>query len=216
MILLASNNTHKIRELSAIFKDQEIMSAQTLIPDFDPEETGVSFLENSLIKAQYLYSCLNNRKDTEKFHGVSISERKLPLIIADDSGISVDALNGEPGIYSARFGQEHGPLNSAEQNSLLLSRLEGIPAGAQRSARYICCMTILADENRIYTVQETWEGKIALEASSGTGGFGYDPIFFLPDLSCTAADISDEEKNRLSHRGKAARAIAAVLPYLLN
>ncbi|MGI9256572.1 MAG: RdgB/HAM1 family non-canonical purine NTP pyrophosphatase [Salinispira sp.] len=206
MILLASNNTHKIRELSAIFKDQEIMSAQTIIPDFDPEETGVSFLENSLIKAQYLYSCLNARKDTEK----------LPLIIADDSGISVDALNGEPGIYSARFGQEHGPLNSAEQNSLLLSRLEGIPAGAQRSARYICCMTILADENRVYTVQETWEGKIALEASSGTSGFGYDPIFFLPDLSCTAADISDEEKNRLSHRGKAARAIAAVLPCLLN
>lgn len=211
MIIVASNNAHKIQELGEILANWRIITAGSILSGFDPEETGSSFLENSLIKARELHARLQQPEQIQKCRRLYGA---MPMIIADDSGLAVDALGGKPGIYSARFGREEGARSSAEQNALLLSMLEDVPAGAKRSARYICCMTLLLDEQRIFTVQESWEGEIALRPSEGSGGFGYDPIFFLPDRDCTAADISAEEKNRLSHRGRATRGISALLDYL--
>ena len=176
VIVIASNNLHKIAEFNTIFFDQKLISASLLFPDFDPEESGKSFLENSLLKAGELYARL------ESPEGRTICEERyggIPAVLADDSGIEVDALGGEPGIYSARFGQEETGrrLNSVEQNALLLSKLKGVAAGPGRSARYVCCLTLLMDRQRIFTAQESWEGEIAMQPSKGKGGFGYDPHF---------------------------------------
>ncbi|AHC15861.1 non-canonical purine NTP pyrophosphatase [Salinispira pacifica] len=200
-ILVASNNHHKIEELSLILPGHHLIPVNRYLEDFDPEETGSTFLENSLIKSRSL------------FHRLSPEDREILAVLADDSGLSVDALNGRPGIYSSRFGHHEAgrTLSSEEQNSLLLEKLAGLPP-SRRSARYICCMSLILDSNRIYTAQESWEGRIAATPSSAAGGFGYDPIFWLPGKECTVADISAEEKRLLSHRGKAARAIAAMLP----
>ena len=209
-LILASGNAHKIREFADMFPGHELIPASTFPGYVAPEETGTSFLENSLIKAEALYNHLNSPevlKRCEQQYG------GIPSVLADDSGIAVDALGGRPGIYSARFGQDETgrELSAAEQNTLLLSKLTGIPAGMGRSARYLCCMTLIVHRHRIFTAQESWEGEIALQPSGNTGGFGYDPIFFLPDRNCTVADLSAEEKNSLSHRSRAARIIVAVL-----
>ena len=209
MILLASTNSHKIAELSAIFHEYEVVPVGTLFPNFSPEENGNSFLENSLIKAQALWTQLNSpagkKAYDQQFTGQFLA------ILAEDSGIAVDALDGRPGIHSARFGQDEngGRLSAAEQNALLLAMLRD--TSHCRTARYICCMTLLVNDHRIFTAQESWDGKIASQPSGGGGGFGYDPIFFLPDRGCTAADISVDEKNAISHRGKAAQAIVGIL-----
>lgn len=199
-ILIASNNPHKIEELAAILPGHTLIPAGEFVKDFDPLETGSSFLENSLIKSRSL------------FHRLSPKEREGLGVLADDSGLCVDALNGGPGIYSARFGHEEAgrKLSSDEQNKLLLEKLSGLPP-SRRSARYICCMSLILDSNRIYTAQESWEGLIAAEPSAATGGFGYDPVFWLPEKECTVADIPAEQKSLLSHRGKAAKAISAML-----
>jgi XTP/dITP diphosphohydrolase len=212
-ILIASNNQHKIGELGGILRGHTLIRAGELFPDFDPEETGSSFLENSLIKARELWARLSS-PDGSRLYELSYTDayrhEGLPPVLADDSGLCVDALGGGPGIYSARFGHEEAgrPLTSSEQNDLLLEKLRGIQG---RSARYICCMTLIAGAYREFTAQEPWEGEIAVQPSAATGGFGYDPIFHLADRNCTVADITDEEKQQLSHRGKATRRIAAIL-----
>jgi XTP/dITP diphosphohydrolase len=209
-IWFASGNIHKKKELSDILSVEILRHAGDLelkIPAeaglcFEPEETGNSFLENALIKAAELYKLLEKQSPAGIPHPV----------IADDSGICVDALGGRPGIYSARYGvSESGEKTTdAEKNAMLLSELGDNP---NRSARFVCAMVLYCGPNRFYATQETMEGELVKNADSakGSGGFGYDPILFIPELGRTVAELSEEEKNRYSHRGKAGKAIAKIL-----
>lgn len=198
-LLLASGNTHKQREFSELFGKNAVRIPRDFGIDFDHPETGTTFLENALGKAQALHA---------RCRSASISE--IPVIIADDSGISVNALDGGPGLYSARFGSDlpNPPTSDAERTALLLRALED---AEDRRAHYVCAMVALLEEDRFVVAQETWHGEIAGEASSGTGGFGYDPVFLVPHLGKTVADIEPDEKNLISHRGKAAARIRSLL-----
>ncbi len=189
-ILLATSNRHKQKEFAALFSGFDIaIPADKGIP-FAPEESGSSFFENALIKAKALYEAAG-----------------LP-VLADDSGLCVDALGGAPGIRSARFGSESGePLPDSGRNALLLAKMAG---EADRACRFVCCLVFYAGQNRFFSAQETLEG-VLLDAPRGEGGFGYDPIVSLPDLGRSVAELSEEEKNRISHRGKAAKAIKVLL-----
>jgi XTP/dITP diphosphohydrolase len=206
-IWLATGNVHKKKELANILSDAmlpETAAVDLKIPAdaglaFDPEETGSTFLENALIKAVELYRLLGDGQP----------------VIADDSGICVDALDGRPGIYSARYaGADKLPgaisLTDAERNVRLLEELGDNP---QRGARFVCAMVLYCGADRFFAAQETLEGELVLNAESarGTGGFGYDPVLYIPELGRTVAELSGEEKNRLSHRGKAGRAIGRIL-----
>ena len=191
-IVLASNNAGKVREINQLLAEQEIQ----IIPQQEfgvpeAEETGLTFVENALIKAR-----------NAALHS------DLPAI-ADDSGIEVDALQGAPGVYSARFA---GPGSSDEDNNRrLLEALRDTPP-ERRSARFQCVMVYLrhAEDPTPIICQGTWEGQI-LEAPRGEGGFGYDPLFLLTEKGCTSAELPPEEKNRLSHRGQALRRLLAAL-----
>jgi XTP/dITP diphosphohydrolase len=202
-LLLASGNPHKRREFAALFPEDTILTPPHVGLDFDHPETGTTFLENALGKAQALRKLCESSR-TEKLSA------GIPLIIADDSGICVDALDGGPGLYSARFGSElqEPPQSDEERTALLLKRLEG---RSDRSAHYVCAMVALFTMERFAIAQEIWEGRITNEVSSGTGGFGYDPVFLVPELGMTVADIGDERKHRISHRGKAAAQIRKLL-----
>jgi len=185
-IVFASGNAGKLREFQAILQAHAV----TVLPqsDFDieaVEETGLSFVENALIKAR---------------HACAVTG--LPAI-ADDSGIEVDALNGEPGIYSARYAGIDGPTADAENNALLLAELEQVPE-LERTARFQCVIVFLRHELDAMPLvcQGTWEGRILFEAS-GENGFGYDPLFYVPTHQCASADLAPEIKNSISHRGQA-------------
>jgi len=191
-ILLASGNEHKKEELNSILSDHTLVLPKDLGLEMDVEETGDTYLENALLKAKALFKLSGG----------------MP-VLSDDSGISVDYLNGAPGIHSARYGEsEFGrELSSKEKNALLLKNLEAVK---NRDASFICCMVLILDKNRIFTVQESFNGVITTE-EYGEGGFGYDPIFYVPDFNKTAAELSDEEKNRVSHRGRAGEGIKKLL-----
>ncbi len=209
-LLIATQNRHKRAELATIFPDHDVITPADLGLDFDVDETGDSFVANALLKARYLSELVRSGA-AQPAPGSTTTGISAPVIIADDSGLCVDALAGGPGIYSARFGSPDGgktELDAATRNQLLLQALEG---AERRTARFVCCMTALLPRDRILVVQETWEGEIARSASRGTGGFGYDPVFYLPGLGCTAADLPPEEKNRLSHRGRASKVLATGL-----
>jgi XTP/dITP diphosphohydrolase len=185
-IILASNNAGKLREIAALLEGHGVEflpQSAFAIPDAD--ETGLTFVENALIKARH--ACRRSG---------------LPAL-ADDSGLEVDALGGAPGVYSARYA---GPgAGDAANNAKLLAALAGVPE-AERSARFRCVLAYLrheADPSPLIA-QGVWEGRI-LSAERGTGGFGYDPLFFLPASRCTSAELPADEKNRLSHRGQALR-----------
>ncbi|MDC7226863.1 MAG: RdgB/HAM1 family non-canonical purine NTP pyrophosphatase [Spirochaetales bacterium] len=185
--LLATNNQHKKHELQQIMSGINLVTPDELGIEFDCDETGKTFLENSVLKAQTLFSLAGKP------------------VIADDSGLCVEGLEGAPGIFSARFGSpEHGPdLESPERNTFLLKSMSGVRGPEERTATFVCCMSAILDQYRIYTVQETMKGYIADEPY-GKGGFGYDPVFFLPGEGKTVAELSDAEKNLISHRGRAA------------
>ena len=191
-IVLASNNAGKVREINQILVSQAIQvvpQREFDIPDAD--ETGLTFVENAIIKA----------RQAARLSG-------LPAI-ADDSGIEVDALKGAPGIYSARYA---GPgCSDQDNNRKLLEQLEGVPE-AERSARFQCLMVFmrLAEDPTPIICQGTWEGVILTEPR-GDNGFGYDPLFWVPDHDCSSAELSAEEKNRLSHRGQALRKMLEAL-----
>jgi XTP/dITP diphosphohydrolase len=199
MILwFATGNAHKREELAAVLKGHTVQIPADADLAFDPEETGAAFLENALIKARALYD-------------LALSLGRGAPVIADDSGLCVDALGGRPGIYSARYGSEGGrPMEAAERNALLLSELGDTP---RRSARFVCAMVLLISPDRFFIAQETLEGELVrdISAARGSGGFGYDPILYLPERGCTVAELSEADKNLISHRGKAARAIAKLL-----
>jgi len=201
LIWFATGNIHKKKELADILdaasKNRSHIAWELKIPSdaglsFNPDETGNTFFENALIKAGELYRLL-----------------KAP-VIADDSGLCVDALDGRPGILSARYGEAGSRLSDTEKNTLLLSELGNSKV---RSARFVCAMVLYFGPNHFYLAQESMEGEIVpdMEAARGTGGFGYDPILYVPQMGRTVAELSSEEKNMLSHRGKAGKAIAKFL-----
>jgi XTP/dITP diphosphohydrolase len=208
-IWFASGNLHKKREIAALFPGHRIVLPAEAALAFDPDETGASFQDNALLKARALCHVLADRRGA--LDGP---------ILADDSGLCVDALGGRPGIYSARYAGRDGAglpagkkpgagLSAAERNALLLEELGDNP---NRAARFVCAMVLLWDGNRFAAVQETLEGELARPgAGRGTGGFGYDPILYLPERGLTVAELPEDEKNRVSHRGKAARLIAKLL-----
>ena len=191
-LVLASSNPGKVREINQMLAGLDLnVVPQSDFKVIDAEETGLTFIENALLKAR------NATRHTG-----------LPAI-ADDSGIEVDYLNGAPGIYSARYA---GKNASDEQNlRRLLDDLVGIPE-AERTARFQCLMVYLRHEFDPTPIicQGTWEGRILFEPR-GSNGFGYDPIFFVPTHNCSSAELPPEVKNILSHRGQALRLLVAAL-----
>lgn len=203
-IYLATGNEHKKREMQRIFSDFEIVIPKDEGIDFDPEETGNSFFENSLIKAKSLFDIVN------------------APVIADDSGLCVDALGGEPGVYTSRYAGKdamHGrsdgkKISQAEQNRLLLEQVnETHSEGDARSCHYVCSLTCYVGKDRFFNAQETMEGFLIdnIEDAAGCGGFGYDPIVIIKSYGKTVAELTDEQKDEISHRGKAARALYSVV-----
>jgi XTP/dITP diphosphohydrolase len=190
-ILLASNNTHKHMEFIRLFHGTAILTPREIGMDFDYEEDGDTFLSNALGKAMALFLVA-----------------RVP-VIADDSGLCVAALGGEPGIRSARYGS--GPdgvaLDAPRRNAYLLDRMKGIK---DRGAFFVCCLVLVLEESRYFIAQETVHG-IVTDGPRGEKGFGYDPLFLLPERGKTIAELPDAEKDLVSHRGRAARRIQAIL-----
>lgn len=194
-LYIATNNAHKVKELAELFPGIPLRTPADAGIEFDHDETEDSFLGNSLGKARALFGLV-----------------KAP-VLADDSGLCVDALGGAPGVRSARYGSPDDGrtvLSARDKNELLLREMEG---RRDRTCRFVCAMTLMLSEHRFVTVQETCEGRL-LESPRGAEGFGYDPVFFLPGEGLSMAELSLERKNRLSHRGRAAARILAVLASL--
>lgn len=191
-IVLASNNPGKVREFNALLADHHIeVVPQSQFGVAEADETGLSFVENAILKARN-----------------AAAHTGLPAI-ADDSGIEVDALNGAPGIYSARYaGVGAGDKANLEK---LLADLKGVPE-EKRTARFQCLMVYMrhANDPTPLICQGTWEGRILFEPR-GSQGFGYDPVFFVPTHNCSSAELPPEVKNALSHRGQALRKLVAAL-----
>jgi len=196
-IILASNNAHKAEELGRIFQGHRILRPEELGLSFDHEETGETYLANALGKARALHRLLR-----------AGGREQLP-VLSDDSGLSVNALDGAPGVRSARFGPppEAEGWDDRQRYLYLLSRMEGV---TERTAFFVCCMVLMFGEYRFSVSQETFEGHIA-RAPSGGGGFGYDPVFVEEGTGRTVAELTNRQKDRLSHRGRAARRILAQL-----
>lgn len=186
-ILFATSNAGKAREVQAMFTDFDV-DVKTLKEDgicVDVEENGTTFAENACIKAKAIAGMTNK------------------IVLADDSGLVVDYLNGEPGIYSARYLGEDTSYDI--KNVKILERMKGVP-DEKRSARFVCAMTAVLPDGEMICTEGIMEGRIGYELA-GANGFGYDPIFYLPEYGMTSAEISPEEKNAISHRGKALRAM---------
>lgn len=191
-IVIATGNAGKLKEIRALLAPLQIeVIPQTEFDLPEAEENGLSFIENALIKAR---------------HAAHLTG--LPAI-ADDSGLAVDALFGEPGIYSSRFAGEPG--NDVANNARLLEDLGEVP-GPDRTARFHCAAVLMTHDRdpAPLVCHATWEGEI-LTAPRGEGGFGYDPLFYIPSKQCSAAELDAETKNRLSHRGKAIRQLASLI-----
>jgi len=196
-LVLASGNAHKQSELARIFESYSLILGSETYNVSIPREDASTYLENALIKARAFLGHTKGRP-----------------IIADDSGISVPALGGIPGVFSARYGSEKfgRKLSARERNELLLENMAEL-RGIERRAFFVCSMVLLVEEHRFFTAQEVFEGLVAIQ-SSGRGGFGYDPIFFVPSVGCTVSEMDAGEKNRISHRGRAGRRIKAILDSL--
>jgi XTP/dITP diphosphohydrolase len=187
--VLASNNPGKLRELNTILSalGLEVISQREAGLKLDVEETGTTFEENSLLKAQ------------------AACQASGMIAIADDSGLEVDALGGEPGVYSARYGTPD--LDDAGRTALVLKNMEG---KEERACRFVSVVTCCFPDGRILVARGTCEGQVA-EKPQGENGFGYDPIFYVPELGKTFAQLSDGEKNARSHRGRAIQQLAELL-----
>ena len=185
-VVLASKNKHKLVEISKITEKFgiELILQSELGVDIDVEETGTTFEENSFIKAEAVMKATG-----------------LPAL-ADDSGIAVDALNGEPGVYSARYGFDD-TLDVWGRLQLLLKNTEQVPDG-RRQAQFVCVITMVTPENQVIQARGEIHGELT-RAPRGENGFGYDPIFYYPPFGKTTAEMSPEEKNQVSHRGQALR-----------
>ncbi len=204
-IIFATGNRDKIREIREIIDDDtlEVLSMKEAGVATDPEETGTTFEENALIKAQSVYEEIQRQAAAGKF--------LLPVeeitVMSDDSGLCVDALDGAPGILSARYmGRDTDYRLKMEHIMDLLKDVHG----EARSARFVAAVASVYADGTSRVVRGTMEGRIGY-AISGEHGFGYDPFFYLPEYGMTSADISPEEKNRISHRGKALRSALQLL-----
>ncbi len=195
-ILLASNNSHKKEEFSRILTNHTILLPQDLGLTFDFDEDRESFTENALGKALALKA---------------IAPAGM-VVLSDDSGLCVDALGGSPGVRTARYGmEEHGRmLDSGERNAFLLGNLSHLVTKEERRARFVCALALVVDTYRIFTICESVEGFIAKE-SYGKGGFGYDPVFVITQTGKTMAELSEQEKDKYSHRGRATRHLNILL-----
>ena len=192
-IIFATGNENKMKEIRMILKDLglEILSMKEAGADVEIIEDGMSFEENAEIKARSVARVLTN-----------------DIVLADDSGLEIDYLDKAPGIYSARFAGEDTSYDI--KNRIFLDRLEGVP-DEERTARFVCAVAAVFPDGTVSVVRKTIEGRIAEEAA-GDNGFGYDPIFYVPEYGCTTAEMKPEQKNELSHRGKALRAMREILP----
>lgn len=186
-IIFATGNEGKMKEIREILGDLdvEVLSLKDAGIKADIEENGKTFEENAVIKA------------------TEICKMTGEIVLADDSGLEIDYLNKEPGVYSARYMGEDTSYRI--KNANLIQRLEGVP-DEKRTARFVCAIAAAFPDGSIKTTLGTMEGRIGYE-EKGENGFGYDPIFYLPDFGCTSAELSMEEKNKISHRGKALRAM---------
>lgn len=191
-VIFATKNKNKMKEIREILagKDYEILSMEEAGIDIDVVEDGTTFEENALIKSRTIRDFA-----------------KDAIVLSDDSGLEIDYLNGAPGIYSARFVGEDTPYSI--KNQIILNKLEGVP-DEDRTARFVCAVAAAFPDGTEQVVRGTIEGMIGYE-SAGANGFGYDPIFFVPEYRCTTAEMSPEQKNKISHRGKALRMIAEYL-----
>ena len=193
-LLVATTNPDKLREIQAILGrlSVDILTLHDLDPVPEPEETGTTFAQNARLKAQYYDRCLDT------------TQGERPYTVAEDSGLVVDALGGEPGIHSARF---LGPDASyPERFAAIDRRLSDVPT-ATRRARFICAVAVVRNGEVIFETNGTVEGEVA-DQPRGTGGFGYDPIFYYPPFGRTLGEVSDDEKRRVAHRGEAFRRTA--------
>lgn len=190
-LIFATGNEGKMREIREILADTgyEILSMKEAGIDLDIVEDGKTFEENAIIKAK------------------AVMEASGELTLADDSGLEIDAFGGEPGIYSSRYLGED--TSYTEKNQIILERMKDIP-DEKRSARFVCVIAAAFPDGQTYTTRGTMEGIIGYE-SKGGNGFGYDPIFYLPELKKYSAQLSSDEKNHLSHRGEALRKMKEVL-----
>lgn len=190
-IVFATGNQGKMREIRAILQDTgaEILSMKEAGAFLEIAEDGKSFTENAVIKARAVAQVLFQKNEFQDDC----------VVLADDSGLEIDCLDGEPGIYSARYLGEETPFRVKSQD--FLRRLEGIEE-EKRTARFVCAIAAVWPDGEVNTTLGTIEGRIGYELK-GDNGFGYDPIFYLPEYGCTAAELSDEEKNQISHRSRA-------------
>ena len=192
-ILFATGNKDKLKEIRQILGEgYRVLSLKEAGIRAHVVEDGTTFEENAIKKAS------------------EICRLSGQIVMADDSGLEIDALNKEPGVYSARYMGEDTDYHT--KNNALIRRLDGVP-DEQRTARFVCVIAAAFPDGRVLTAEGVMEGRIGYE-EAGSNGFGYDPIFFLPEYGCTSAELSPEEKNRISHRGRALRAMKQSLEEL--
>ena len=199
-LIIATGNPGKVREIRAILQQEydEILSMKEAGVFEDVVEDGQSFSENARIKADAIYELLQEKEP---------EEAAQTIVLADDSGLEIDYFGGEPGIYSARYLGKDTPYS--EKNRIIIDRLTEAE-GEERSARFVCAIAACLPGNKKLDTLGKMEGRIGYEIA-GENGFGYDPIFYLPEYDKTSAELSPEEKNAISHRGKALRAMAELL-----
>ena len=197
-IIFATGNKNKMREIRMILADLgcKILSQKEAGIQADVVEDGQTFEENALIKATTIADIARK-----------MPEYKNAVVLADDSGLEIDALNKEPGIYSARYMGEDTSYDI--KNQALIDRLEGVP-DEKRTARFVCAIAAALPDGSTEVVRGTMEGRIGYEIT-GENGFGYDPIFYLPQFGCSSAELEPEKKNELSHRGEGLRKMRKVL-----
>ncbi|MGN1331900.1 MAG: XTP/dITP diphosphatase [Lachnospiraceae bacterium] len=190
-IIFATGNEGKMKEVRSILSDMnvEVLSMKEAGIKIDVKEDGTTFEENAMIKARAIAAVCDD------------------IVLADDSGLEIDFLNKEPGVYSARYLGEDTSYIIKNQN--LLDRLQGVPED-KRTARFVCAIAAVFPDGSCETVTAAMEGQIGDEAR-GENGFGYDPIFYLPEYGCSTAELSMKQKNEASHRGKALRAMKQIL-----
>lgn len=196
-LIVASNNGHKIEEIKSILKDlnMKVVSLKEENIHIDVVEDGKTFKENSYKKAKAIYEYLKNRGENNF------------LVMADDSGITVDALNGEPGIYSARYAGE--PCDDVKNNEKLIENLKDVPWD-ERGAAFVCHITIIDEDGAAHDAEGVIRG-IVTESLKGKDGFGYDPLFYVEEFQKTFGEISEDEKNKISHRAIALKKSKEIL-----
>lgn len=201
-VIMATGNSGKVRELKNILDAQNIEVSSMKEEGFfsDPLETGKTFEENALIKARAFMYLIKN-------HPEYCTKNSSFCVVADDSGLCVDYLNGAPGILSARYAGDNA--SDEDKYRKLLSELEGVPL-EKRGARFVCAAAVVFHDGREFVTRGEWEGVIA-ERPEGSGGFGYDPVFYVPGKGMTAASMTAEEKNKISHRAVAFRKLAGMI-----